>query len=78
MKSPMLSLSYGRTRSALEWTIFITVILVVMMGLSCFGGFGLSCKSSITILLCWGIWVAIATIALLVAAASLISDHPGE
>lgn len=78
MKSPMLSLSYGRTRSALEWTIFITVILVAMTALSCYVGFGLSCKSSIVILLCWGVWVGIASIAILVAAASLISDRPGE
>lgn len=63
----------------LNFWVFLTIVLGLMMGESCFGWFGLfglSCKTSV---LTFAGWVIVSGLFMTcIALASLVPDRPGE
>lgn len=72
--------SLCRMPMTLNFWVFITIVLGLMMGESCFGWFGfrLSCETSALIFIGWFVVSALVSGLVCIALASLMSDRPGE
>ncbi len=70
-----------RMPMTLNFWVFITIVLGLMMGESCFGWFGLfglSCETSVLIFIGWFVVSALVSGLVCIALASLMSDRPGQ
>ena len=70
--------SFGTALSIVEYWVFITIVILAMAGASCLGEFGLSCQTAVSIALGWIVLCVVIALLLVLAAANLISDRPGE